>query len=83
MNALALTLVLSVNSVNYSVLPKEDLFQCKLLTIYENRFDQYRLGVKPQHICVYQCSDIHTQFEWYEKKKEHKGCKIQKKLYKM
>jgi len=82
-NTMALILALSVNSVNYSILPKEDLFQCKLLTIYENSFDQYRLSVRPEYICVYQCLDIDTEFEWYEKKEKNKECKITKKLYKM
>ena len=55
--------------------PKPDLFECRLQWIHDIAFKNY--------VCVYKCADANTQFEWYENKKDRKGCAIHKRYYRM
>lgn len=64
--------------ISFATLPKDDLFQCHLKFIHDNTSTE-----KKNYVCVFSCKDSRTKFEWYETKKDRKGCKINKKFYKM
>ncbi len=70
-----ITTLIAGMMITFPTITKPNLFDCHLKWIHENYTQKF--------VCIYQCRDSNTHFEWHEIQKNYKNCLIKKRYYRV